>query len=202
MTQCKCMSSERPPPTHFVPTEPIEFVSMELSRMMGWIVIPQKAGTLSIVGLVGPQLPAQSLAYSGRGRLKKNTAWRGFLSVSGLELCDWPVGRSTTTFSQLPSSPGPAPKWALEQVSHEGSCDHEQEAWTGRTGRGPGVWVCVCVYTQLSMCACVHMWSRVPMCVCVCVFPGTWVSVPSRRVLFKSQPGQRDPCGREYSPSP
>lgn len=46
--------------------------------MMGWIVIPQKAGTLSIAGLVGPQLPAQSLAYSGRGMLK-NTAWRGFL---------------------------------------------------------------------------------------------------------------------------
>lgn len=91
------------------------------------------------------------------------------VAVSGLELCDWPVGRSTTTSSQLPSSPGPAPKWALEQVSHEERCYHEQEAWTGRTGRGPGVWVCVCVHTVVYVCLCVHMWSRVPMCVCVCV---------------------------------
>lgn len=71
--------------------------------MMGWIVIPQKAGTLSIVGLVGPQLPAQSLAYSGRGRLKKNTAWRGFLSVSGLECVTglW-AGAPPPSLSSLP----------------------------------------------------------------------------------------------------
>lgn len=41
LTQCKCVSSERPPPTHFVP-----IISLEPSRMMEQIINGQKAGTL------------------------------------------------------------------------------------------------------------------------------------------------------------
>lgn len=73
----------------------------------------------------------------------------------------------------------------------------------GLAGRAEGrVYGCVSVYTQLSMCAYVFICGAGYPCVYVSVFPGTWVSVPSRRVLFKSQSGQRDPCGREYSTSP
>lgn len=83
-------------------------------------------------------------------------------------------------------------------------------AGPGLMGRGPGMWVSV--YTQLSTCACVCSYVEEGiMYICICLFPGTWVSVPSRTVLLGPSLGKEGPlaegstgpaCSQPYPGTP
>lgn len=63
--------------------------------MMGWTISPQRAGTLSILGLLGPQLPAQGLAFihwmlTVKGeRCLAGFLWQSLASVSLTGLWAW-----------------------------------------------------------------------------------------------------------------
>lgn len=108
---------------------------------MGWITSPQKVENLSILDLVGPQLPAQILAYSGHSVKGKCCLTRFLVAVSGLDLCDWPVDMSTPNPNSLPHPAlpltGPCTKKAIKEA--ETMNKRPGLAWSCLAGKEPNV---------------------------------------------------------------
>lgn len=77
---------------------------------MEWVIRLKKIRTLSILGLVVPQLPVQGLpSIQWIKNVKGEHCLVGFaVAVSGLGLCDWPVGRRAPHTPPKKKKPAPA----------------------------------------------------------------------------------------------